>query len=52
MTEPRSGLDNKKFGFDRVLGPKATNDDVFRLACRPLVDAVLNGFNGTLMAYE
>lgn len=34
-----------------MLGPQTTNDEVFRMACRPLVDAVLNGFNGTLMAY-
>ena len=34
VTESRAGVENKKFGFDRVLGPKTTNDEVFRLACR------------------
>ena len=40
-----------KFSFDVVLGPHATQADLYRSAVAPIVDDVLNGYNGTIMAY-
>jgi hypothetical protein len=37
--------------YNRVFGVHASQHEVFGVACRPLIDAVLRGFNGTLMAY-
>ncbi|XP_048585388.1 kinesin heavy chain isoform X2 [Nematostella vectensis] len=41
----------RRFVFDAVLPPAATNRQVYSYAGRPLVDAAFSGFNGTLMAY-
>lgn len=39
------------FHFDRVFSMDASNRAVYEEVGRPLVDSVLTGFNGTLMAY-
>ncbi|XP_020614305.1 kinesin-like protein FLA10 [Orbicella faveolata] len=41
----------KTFNFDHVFPKEATNPEVCSTISRPLVNAALNGFNGTLMAY-
>ena len=38
------------FSFDRVLGPGATQEEVFQFAL-PALQTVLNGCNGTVIAY-
>ena len=40
-----------KFVFDRVFDREITNSAVFIEVGQPLVDAVVSGYNGTLMAY-
>jgi hypothetical protein len=41
----------RDFYFDCAFGPSTTQDQVYdSLAC-PVVNGVLNGFNGTVMAY-
>lgn len=40
----------KRFTFDRVLSPEASQQDVF-IEVLPLVDHALNGFNATVFAY-
>ncbi|EFN53103.1 hypothetical protein CHLNCDRAFT_26240, partial [Chlorella variabilis] len=42
---------SSEFEFDRVLGPSASQSDVYHAAVKPIVEDVLNGYNGTLMAY-
>lgn len=37
--------------FDRVLSPRATQQDVYNEAVRPIVDDVLLGYNGSVMVY-
>ena len=39
------------FHFDRVFPINADNKSVYEEVGRPLVDSVVTGFNGTLMAY-
>eukprot|EP00039_Didymoeca_costata_P028151 m.20157 g.20157 ORF g.20157 m.20157 type:complete len:881 (+) comp6765_c0_seq1:274-2916(+) len=47
----RPGVAGKSFQFDHIFGPQTSNAEVFRVSCLPLVTSVMNGFNGTLMAY-
>lgn len=50
-TSTRSNAIEKKiFNFDAVLGPKSTQADVFDNV-KEIVDAVANGYNGTIVAY-
>lgn len=47
-----TGDSNQTFTFDRVLGPEATQVDLFELCgLKPIVEDVLNGFNGSILAY-
>ena len=36
--------------FDYVFGPESTQDDVYDAIARPVVSAVLTGYNGTVFA--
>lgn len=36
---------------DYVFGTNSSNNDVFDNVVRPIVDATVNGFNGTVFAY-
>lgn len=40
-----------RFEFDHVFDTSASNNDVFDNVVRPIVDAAVNGFNGTVFAY-
>lgn len=37
--------------FDSILSPRSTQQDVYNEAVRPIVDDVLLGYNGSVMAY-
>lgn len=39
------------FAFERVFGPESTQQEVYDVAARPIIDAVVDGFNGTVFAY-
>uniref|UniRef100_A0AAQ4RPQ7 Kinesin-like protein n=1 Tax=Gasterosteus aculeatus aculeatus TaxID=481459 RepID=A0AAQ4RPQ7_GASAC len=41
----------KSFTFDTVFGPDSKQLDVYNLTARPIVDSVLEGYNGTIFAY-
>lgn len=41
----------KKFTFDMVFGPNSKQVDLYNQAARPIVDFVLEGYNGTIFAY-
>ncbi|XP_028397829.1 kinesin-like protein KIF3A [Dendronephthya gigantea] len=48
----RPGEPNKKdFSFDRVFAPGCKQVDVYNDAARPIVESVLEGYNGTIFAY-
>ena len=40
-----------EFKFDEVLRQHSTQGDVYAAAVEPVVADVLNGYNGTVMAY-
>ncbi|UJR28430.1 hypothetical protein I4U23_009670 [Adineta vaga] len=42
---------SKAYTFDHVFGPNSKQVDVYNLVARPIVDAVLEGYNGTIFAY-
>ncbi|XP_062203178.1 kinesin-like protein KIN-5A [Phragmites australis] len=42
---------DRTFVFDKVLGPKSRQQDVFNHAVVPLVNEVLDGYNCTIFAY-
>ncbi|XP_062380406.1 kinesin-like protein KIF3A isoform X1 [Sardina pilchardus] len=41
----------KTFTFDTVFSPESKQLDVYNLTARPIVDSVLEGYNGTIFAY-
>lgn len=40
-----------EFTYDHIFGPDASQVDIFRTICAPVINSVLEGFNGTLFAY-
>ncbi|CAK80317.1 unnamed protein product (macronuclear) [Paramecium tetraurelia] len=43
--------DKQDFAFDRIFGPDSEQADVFDEVGRPILDSVMNGYNGTIFAY-
>jgi kinesin family protein 3/17 len=41
----------KDYTFDYVFGPNSKQVDIYNLVARPIVEAVLEGYNGTIFAY-
>ncbi|XP_043492281.1 kinesin-like protein KIN-7N [Polistes fuscatus] len=39
------------FNFDHIFDESTSNKDVFDTVVKPIVDAAVNGFNGTVIAY-
>ena len=39
------------FNFDRVFSPDSTQNEVYEAAAKPIVESVLEGFNGTVLTY-
>jgi hypothetical protein len=44
-------IGNKKFSYDNVLGMNCTQEEVYLVAAKPIIDRVMQGFNGTVFAY-
>lgn len=42
---------NKTFTFDAVYDMFSKQNDLYDYSCKPLIDSVLQGFNGTIFAY-
>ena len=42
---------SKCFNFDTVFGPESSQMEVYNRVARPIVDNVLEGYNGTIFAY-
>jgi kinesin family member 5 len=43
--------DAHQFKFDYVFSPAASQESVYQIAAKPIVEAVMQGFNGTVFAY-
>ncbi len=39
------------FTFDRVFDMNSNQKEVYDAAAKPIIDSVLDGFNGTIFAY-
>lgn len=50
-SETSSAYGANKFVFDRVFDMKSQQREVYDVAARPIIDSVLDGFNGTIFAY-
>ncbi|GAA6108738.1 kinesin family member 3Cb isoform X1 [Tachysurus ichikawai] len=46
-----AGTLNKTFTFDSVYDMFSKQNDLYDYSCKPLIDSVLLGFNGTIFAY-
>ncbi|TPX41016.1 hypothetical protein SeLEV6574_g06291 [Synchytrium endobioticum] len=54
ITDPRPGNQSeppKTFTFDSAFDPNANQIDVYNITARPIVESVLEGYNGTIFAY-
>jgi kinesin family protein 5 len=50
-TGAQDSLGPMRFTFDHVFSPDTTQGAVYEQAAKPIVDSVLEGFNGTVFAY-
>ena len=46
-----SAFGTNKFSFDRCFDMYSNQKEVYDCAARPIIDSVLDGFNGTIFAY-
>ena len=50
VTQSKSAAKNN-FKFDRIFNMESTQMEVYDAAARPIINSVLEGFNGTIFAY-
>ena len=51
ITSSSEGEGPLKFSFDHIFPPDSLQADVYQAAAQPIVESVLEGFNGTVFAY-
>ena len=42
---------NYRFKFDRIFPPSSTQEDIYNFGVKGIIDSVLDGYNGTVLAY-
>lgn len=47
----KEGESNKLYTFDMVFEPTVKQETVFQKAALPIIESVLEGYNGTIFAY-
>ena len=51
-TDPETGQFGQiKYNFDRVFDPNSKQVEIYGEAIVPIIESVLEGFNGTVLAY-
>ena len=40
-----------RYNFDRIFPPSSTQEDIYSFGVKEIIDSVLNGYNGTVLAY-
>ena len=40
-----------RYNFDRIFTPSSTQEDIYSFGVKEIIDSVLNGYNGTVLAY-
>ena len=48
----KAGEPPKTFTFDTVFGPNCKQVDVYNTVARPIVEKVLEGYNGTIISFS
>ena len=48
---PEGGYGKVKYNYDRVFNTNTQQADIFGKAMKPIVEGVMEGFNGTVFAY-
>lgn len=43
--------DDRTYYYDSVFGMESRQADIFNITARPIVDSVIEGYNGTIFAY-
>lgn len=43
--------EDMNFTFDHIFPPSGTQEEVYQVAARPVIDSIFQGFNGTVLAY-
>ena len=51
ITDKHEAAEPLKFTLDKVFPPMSAQQDVYEVAAKPIVEAVMQGFNGTVFAY-
>ena len=51
MISSTESNDPLKFSFDYIFGVNSHQQDVYEISAKPIVEAVMQGFNGTVFAY-
>ncbi len=51
LSNPKTPTDTKRFSFDAMFDETCTQMQVYNATARGIVDAVLDGFNGTVFVY-
>ena len=51
VVEEKKGAVGRTFYFDNVFGMESKQADIFNITARPILDFVLEGYNGTIFAY-
>ena len=47
----RSMVENRRYTFDKILGPESSQQETYATAVRPIVQGLFSGFNGAVLAY-
>ena len=40
-----------RYNFDRIFPPSSTQEDIYSFGVKEIIDSILNGYNGTVLAY-
>ncbi|KAG8239042.1 hypothetical protein J437_LFUL018877, partial [Ladona fulva] len=51
VLDPKNKTVHRTYAFDGVYGPERTQEDVYIGCCKAVTDSILDGFNGSIIAY-
>jgi len=51
VSVPQGGLSPITFRLDHIFTPAASQIEVYQIAAQPIIESVMQGFNGTVLAY-
>lgn len=51
VSVPQEGLSPINFRLDHIFTPASSQTEVYQIAAQPIIESVMQGFNGTVLAY-